>query len=403
MNQAQKAFHRYDTHPLVIAAASLRPRLIARIAETDEIRRLPGATVADLQEAGLMTALVPEEYGGAGVDFKIFFDIVQELGRADGSVAWTYAVLCCGSWMVATFFPESVSKEVFQSGNPLTSAVMAPTRLAARMVDGGILIEDGEWAFNTGIHHAGWNIIGVPIIGPQDAPTDLLSGLVPANQLTVVDDWSALGLRGSSSCTVVAKNLFIPASRLASHRKILSDEYPADRASDSPLYDQPVVPTVMIKMASPSIAIARGALEQFLALSSRRSIALTFYQTQSEAPVTHLQVAEASAKIDAAETITRRSIEEIEAAAASRQHLTRKQRARIWRDAGFACRLAWEAVDLLAAASGGSFARNTNPINHSWRDVRVATAHAGLCTATTYEIYGRVLCGLSSGSPLLPD
>jgi alkylation response protein AidB-like acyl-CoA dehydrogenase len=403
MNDAQNAFHRYDTHSLVAAATALQPRLIERMAETDEIRRLPKATVADLKEAGLMTALVPKEYGGAGVDFRTFFDIVQELGRADGSVAWTYAVLCCGSWMVATFFPESVSKEVFQSGNPLTSAVVAPTRLTARIVDGGIQIEDGQWTFNTGIHHAGWNIVGIPIMGPQGTPIDVLSGFVSTEQLTVVYDWNALGLRGSGSCTVIGKNLFIPDSRLASHRKILLDEFPADRASQSPLYDQPVVPTVMIAMASPSIAIARGALEKFLALSSERQIAMTFYRKQSEAPVTHLQVAEASAKIDAAETITRRSIGEIEAAAASRQRLTREQRARIWRDTGFACRLAWEAMDLLAAASGGSFARDTNPINHSWRDVRVATAHAGLCTATTYEIYGRVLCGLSSGTPLLPD
>jgi alkylation response protein AidB-like acyl-CoA dehydrogenase len=199
MNQVQNPFHRHAPHSLVVAAASLRSRLIERMAETDEIRRLPDATVADLKEAGLMTALVPKEYGGAGVDFRTFFDIVQELGRADGSVAWTYAVLCCGSWMVATFFPESVSKEVFQSSNPLTSAVMAPTTLTARMVDGGIQIDDGQWTFNTGIHHAGWNIVGIPIIGPQGTPTDLLSGLVSTEQLTVVDDWNALGLRAQAA------------------------------------------------------------------------------------------------------------------------------------------------------------------------------------------------------------
>ncbi|WP_157134722.1 acyl-CoA dehydrogenase family protein [Sphingomonas sp. PAMC 26605] len=394
--------HMYPRHPLVTAAASLRPRLEERRPITEQIRRLPDATITDLSQAGLFAAFAPTQYGGSEASLEVIFDIVQELGQADGSVSWAYAVLAAGSWMAASFFPEAASRKVFESENPLTSAAMMPTRISAKEVDGGILIQEGEWSFNTGIHHAGWNVIGIPIIGPDRKPTDLKTGLVPTDQLTIVDDWHATGLRGSGSCTSVAKDLFVPDAMLVSYHELLKDKFPATHVSNAPIYNMPVAPAVVVRFASPAIAIARGALEKFVAMAPGRSIKMTFQQKQDEAAVTHLQIAESEAKIDAAETITRRSIAELESSAAGGEPLTLEQRARIWRDAGFASRLAWEATDLLASASGGSFARESNPINQAWRDARVATSHSGLTTTTTFEIFGRIRCGLPSNSPLLP-
>jgi 3-hydroxy-9,10-secoandrosta-1,3,5(10)-triene-9,17-dione monooxygenase len=77
-----------------------------------------------------------------------------------------------------------------------------------------------------------------------------------------------------------------------------------------------------------------------------------------------------------------------------------EQRARIWRDAGFANRLIGEAIDLLAGASGGSFAHSGNPMNRLWRDVRVASLLGALCTSSTMEIFGRVLCRKEPNTPL---
>jgi len=74
----------------------------------------------------------------------------------------------------------------------------------------------------------------------------------------------------------------------------------------------------------------------------------TSHEKQDEAAITHLQVGEASAKIDAAELMLRRSVDEIEASAASSTRMTVERHGRIRRDAGAASRLIWEAVDLLA-------------------------------------------------------
>ena len=97
----------------------------------------------------------------------------------------------------------------------------------------------------------------------------------------------------------------------------------------------------------------------------------------------------------------RRSVKELEASAAGSTRMTVEQRTRVWRDAGAASRLIWEAVDLLAGASGGSFAYAGNSMNRLWRDVRVAGLHGGIYTSTTMELFGRILCGKEPNTPLL--
>jgi hypothetical protein len=85
--------------------------------------------------------------------------------------------------------------------------------------------------------------------------------------------------------------------------------------------------------------MAKAALELFLEKAPHRSIPFTSYEKQDEAAITHLQVAEASAKIDATELMLRRSVKELEASAAGSTRMTVEQRTRVWRNAGAASRL----------------------------------------------------------------
>jgi 3-hydroxy-9,10-secoandrosta-1,3,5(10)-triene-9,17-dione monooxygenase len=118
--------------------------------------------------------------------------------------------------------------------------------------------------------------------------------------------------------------------------------------------------------------------------------------------VTHLQVSEASAKIDAAEMIVERAVNDLDRDAEDGQeYMDILRRARIRRDTGFSSQLIYEAVDLLASASGGSFANALNPINRLWRDARVTNLHGAVCTTTNFELHGRLLCGQSPNTRLI--
>ena len=66
------------------------------------------------------------------------------------------------------------------------------------------------------------------------------------------------------------------------------------------------------------------------------------------------------------------------------------------RDTGASVKLIWEAVDILASAGGGSFARRNNVLNRIWQDVRITAMHGMTVPTTNTELYGRLLCGMDS-------
>lgn len=60
-------------------------------AEWDEEERFPAEVVRKLGELGFLGAIFPEEYGGAGFGYGDYAVLVEELARADASVAITVA------------------------------------------------------------------------------------------------------------------------------------------------------------------------------------------------------------------------------------------------------------------------------------------------------------------------
>ncbi len=384
---------------LIEAATSLIPTLRSRIAETDQLARLPYATVADFEQARLFELMVPRMYGGLQTSLRILMDVVVELGRGDGSAAWAVALLAGGTWMSATLYPEKVVDEVFAGGGKMrTAGVLGPHNVKTRKVDGGVVIEEGLWHFNSGVYHAQWDNLGIPILNDAGQMIDSGSALVPTSQITLLHNWDTIGLRGSGSTSVAAKNVFVPNERISLLSKVLQDDYASAHLRDESLYRMPLIPFLVTKLVFPMLGMAKAALELFVEKASHRSIPYTIYEKQDEAAVTHLQVAEASAKIDMAELMVGRCVDDLDGYAASNRKMPREVRARIWRDAGASSQLLWEAVDLFAGASGGSFANVNNPMNRLWRDIRVASMHGGLCTSSSMEVFGRILFGKSSNS-----
>jgi len=87
--------------------------------EWDEEGKFPSGTVAMLGDLGLMGAMVPEEYGGSGMDTVGYAIIVEEIGKGDGSLGLTVAshnslctahILAFGSEAIRRkFLPELAS------------------------------------------------------------------------------------------------------------------------------------------------------------------------------------------------------------------------------------------------------------------------------------------------------
>ena len=68
-----------------------RQEVLPRARKWDEEERFPKEIVPRLAEMGLLGIRIPEEYGGSGMDMQSYAICVEEIARADGSLALTVA------------------------------------------------------------------------------------------------------------------------------------------------------------------------------------------------------------------------------------------------------------------------------------------------------------------------
>jgi 3-hydroxy-9,10-secoandrosta-1,3,5(10)-triene-9,17-dione monooxygenase len=387
---------------LVSHAASLVPTLKSRAAEVDQLGRLPQETIDDLNAGGLFSLTTPRLYGGRQSSVRTFLEVVSELGRGDASTAWVVALLNVTTWAAAALFDKETSDELFGGPEPARVAgVLSPRKASVKKVEGGYLIEEGVWGFNSGIYHANWDMLGMPIVDADGKVIDQGIALIPAAELRVLNDWNVMALRGTGSSSVSVSNLFVPDARVASMSQAIEGKYGATHLASEPLYRVACMPMLAIILTFPALGIARAALDTFLELLPRRGIQYTWYTRQAEAAVTHLQVGEASAKLDAARAIIERHADAMDRYAASGEPMPYMERAKVRRDVGLAEKLVWEGVDALATASGGSLASLGNPFARVWHDARVASLHGIVVPATNFEMYGRLACGQPADTPLI--
>ena len=388
---------------VVTSAAQLAPALQAQAQQADALCWLPDETIAALDAARLFDMSVPRSYGGLQSSLDTYLDTLIELGRADGSVAWTVAMISTATWLAATVYPPAIADQVFgRPGEWRAAGSFAARSAKVKRAPGGLLIEEGLWMYATGVHHARWVNLGVPLPDQSGQATERAYALVPASAVSLLEDWDAIGLRGTGSTSVTVRDLFVPDERISPMSRILRDEYAAGYLRDAPIYWMPMLPLFAVRLVCPIIGMGKAALEFFLKNIHTRGIAFTIYQKQSDTAATHLRIGEASAKLDAAESIVRNAFRQLETSASRLETMTNRQRAQIWRDAGFASQLIWEAVDMLAFASGTAAVDRNNPMSRIWHDVRVACMHGGLYRDAYLENYGRLATGKSPLTPLLP-
>jgi alkylation response protein AidB-like acyl-CoA dehydrogenase len=396
-------FQSEATHAeLVECARTLVPQLRQRVKEMDQLRQLPAATIKDLQDAGLFQLTTPRIYGGHQVDMRTFLDIAAEIGRGDASTAWVLSLTNISTWLATILYPEQAQQEVFSvEGGARVCASLTPRQCTVKRVEGGYLIEEGKWGFNSGIYHANWDILGIPLLNEHGEVVDQGLAILPTQDVELLNDWDTIGMQGTGSTTVTVHNKFVPDYRVASISQATEGHYASQNLRNEVEYRWAFVPALTLILAFPLLGAARGMLELFLERLPNRGILYTWHAKQAEATLTHLQVAEAASKIDAAQLLLQRAADDITSWAERDQYMEYLNRARVRMDSGYAARLLYEAADIIGEASGGSFAAANNLLNHIWRDIRTGSLHAVLNPTTNQELYGRLLCGQPANTSMV--
>lgn len=379
-------------HVLVARAASLVPMLREAAPAAERARRVPADSLDALSEAGIFRMCAPRRYGGLEADFQTQCDALAEIARGCPSTSWVATIYSAMSWLAATF-PDEVQDEIFDGGDPRISGVFSPTGTAVAK-DGGYVV-NGRWPFNTGCHGSRWTVLNVVSDGGTGMPTCMI---VRSSELSIIDDWYASGMAATGSNTVVAKDVFVPAHRAQPLPSMLEGRYPARHTAPNPYFNYPLAAVLTVNAGGMPVGAARGALESFAERLPGRGITYTDYTNKMEAPITHLQIGEATLRTDSADAHVRLATAILDRHPGGPMAMLPRVKARA--HIAYATGLAREAVDLLFHASGASAAQSHVPIQRFQRDIQTLANHAIMHAPTGIELYGRVLCGLKPNTVL---
>src|SRR4029078_8146425 len=184
------------------------PKLRERAPQGERERRLPKATIADMQAAGLFKVLEPKRWGGDEPGTLTYFETQMALGEGDMSVAWVYGVVGIHPWFVAQL-AEQAEQDIWGGDNAtLICSSLMPTGVA-KPVDGGFRLS-GTWKYASGCEHCAWAFLGAAVEGNPD---DRRVFVVPCNDYRIVDTWHVPGLKSTGSNDIVAVDAFVPEYR----------------------------------------------------------------------------------------------------------------------------------------------------------------------------------------------
>src|SRR5712692_3326301 len=142
-----------------------------KIAPYDARHEFPHEIVGKLGPLGFMGALVPEEYGGAGLDYVSYALIVEELNRGDASVGitmWAHNSLCtnhilsfASSAQKSRYLPSLASGQVLGAWGltePGSGSDAAALQTRAELRDGAWVL-NGSKAFITNASVSGTAVV----------------------------------------------------------------------------------------------------------------------------------------------------------------------------------------------------------------------------------------------------
>ncbi len=189
--------------------------------------RFPVEIFKEMGELGLLGMLVPDEYGGAGMDVLAYLLAMEEVSRVDPAVAVTMSVtnsVCC--WPIARFGSEDLKRRIlpelasgeaiggFGLTEPGAGSDAGSLKTTARR-DGDDWILDGEKAWITNAGFAKYFVV-VAKTDPAAGKRGMSAIVVPSDApgFSVGQPEEKMGLKSSRTAQIYFTGCRVPAANL---------------------------------------------------------------------------------------------------------------------------------------------------------------------------------------------
>ncbi len=271
----------------------------------DEVQEFPHEIIAKLAGTGLMGALVPEEYGGAALDYVSYALAVEELNRVDASVGitmWAHNSLCTNHIALfgspeqkAAYLPRLARGEVLGAWGltePGSGSDAAAMRSRA-VPEGDHFVLNGSKAFITNAGVAEITVVMAvtdPARGNKGISAFILERGAPG--FTAGKPYRKLGLHASNTAELHLDNVHVPATALCGQRDM------------GFVNTMQVLEGGRIAMAAMAVGLAQGALDEALKYMKQRS---AFGRTLAEFNGLQGMIADIGTEVEAARLLTLRA------------------------------------------------------------------------------------------------
>jgi butyryl-CoA dehydrogenase len=362
--------------------------IVPRARENDRNEHFDTELVQKIADMGFLGAIVPEEYGGRGVDYRTYALIVEEIGRGCSAMRTVVSVvtsLVCSSlvrWgseeQKREWLPQLCSGEAlgcFGLTEPDTGSDAANLKTRAKQVDGKWRISGGKMWISLGNHSK------LALVFAQTDPEKRHKGLacflVPTDQpgFTTQEIHHKLGLKGSDTAELSLDGVEVPDGALMG--EVGEGFKIAMSALDSGRYS----------VAAGCVGICKGSLDASIAYSKER--------TQFERPIGSFQlvqemIAEMVVQTEAARGLVWRAgwLKD-----QGKPSTTETSIAKL-----YATEAAVRCADLGVQVHGGSGYVDDYPVERYLRDARVTTLYEGTSQIQKL-IIGRAYTGLNALVP----
>jgi alkylation response protein AidB-like acyl-CoA dehydrogenase len=329
--------------------------------------------------------LMPANRGGYGTDAATAATAMTHIASGCPATAWVLQIYS-GIGRMAESLPEETLAEVYaERPNAKFAGTFGSAGAICAAIDGGCRIRGrGRWPFNSGCHHADWNLLRVSVEERDGTVSDAFC-LIPLSELTIVDDWHVMGAAGTGSNSVECGELFIPEHRVS---RRVADAFAVLRVGDMGYAFTAALP----------LGMARYALEAFHDLARGRGIRMLGYDKMYDSAIVQTAVATAHTNIKMIEAYQHWVLSTLQPGA---ERITDPM---LTGAGGTACyKLAREAIERLFEVCPTDEIRLDRPIQRLLRDLIAFTHQGAMAPYVNWERYGRHLVGASAGTLLPPS
>jgi alkylation response protein AidB-like acyl-CoA dehydrogenase len=344
--------------------------------------------VAKIAEQGYLGAIVPRDYGGAGLDYITYGLIVEEIGRGDSAMRTVISVqtsLVCSAIMrwgteeqKRHYLPKLCSGEwlgCFGLTEPDTGSDAANQKTRARRTDSGWVLNGSKMWISMGNHAR------VALVFAQTDPELKHRGVAcflvdtdqPGFQPTEIH--GKMGLHGSDTAAITLDDVEVPSDGMLGE---VGDGFKvAMSALDSGRYS----------VAAGCVGICQGCVEESVNYAKER---VQFGRPIASFQLVQAMIADMVVKTDASRMLVWRAgfLKD-----QGRPNTTETSIAKL-----YATESAVECANTAIQVHGGAGYVDDHPVERYLRDVRVTTLYEGT-SQVQQLIIGRAATGINALVP----